>query len=116
MDVSGDLKSWDIFDINDFLYSFERLSSSAISSMYLASSPNSFFAVTFTLALKLPWAYDLDVLMISRIGLSRLFDMSISAIMAISMRIRNGTNVVESILLFISCLNVIGDVRMIVPM
>ena len=42
--------------------------------------------------------------------------MSISAIMAISMRIRNGTNVVESILLFISCLNVIGDVRMIVPM
>ena len=53
--------------------------------------------------------------MISRIGFNRLLDMSINAIMAISMRLRNGTNVVESIRVWISCLNVIGDASMIVP-
>jgi len=115
IDVRGERKSWDILDINDFRYSFERLSSSAISSMYLASSPNSLLAVTFTRALKFPCAYDFEVLMISRIGFNRLLDMSINAIMAISMRIRNGTNVVESIRVWISCLNVIGDASMIVP-
>ena len=65
IEVRGERKSWDILEMKDFRYSLERLSSSAISSIYRASSPNSLSVCTSIRALKFPAAYCLEVAMIS---------------------------------------------------